>query len=339
VATYPEDLDRVATYPEDLDRVATYPEDLDHPFTRGDLSLLGVGWRECAGDLWRSPYRGVHVWSATDPADSLQRALDAAPLLPSNGALGGWAAARVAGVIELDGLWAGGPEPVPLCLPPHVVRRRGPTVVPWRSDLQPEDVTVVDGIRVTVAVRTAFDLARRRTLLQAVTALDVLARGRPDFLDAVSAYIEERPRWSGVPQARLAVRLASPMVRSVRETAFRMFWLLECGLPDPVVNAVVRDGRTRFLGIGDLLDPVTGFLGEYDGSQHREEVQHALDNAREEGFEDAGLTVVRVSNPDLGIFRARTRQRLLSGHRRAAAGPRGDWTWEPGPLPDRVPHW
>ena len=47
--------------------MATYPEDLDHPLSRGELSLLGIGWREAAGPLWRSPYRGVHVWSTTDP--------------------------------------------------------------------------------------------------------------------------------------------------------------------------------------------------------------------------------------------------------------------------------
>jgi hypothetical protein len=52
-----------------------------------------------------------------------------------------------------------------------------------------------------------------------------------------------------------------------------------------------------------------------------------------------GLTVVRVSNPDLGPFRTRTRQRLLSGQRRASGTPRGPWTWEPGPLPEPVPHW
>ena len=91
--------------------------------------------------------------------------------------------------------------------------------------------------------------------------------------------------------------------------------------------------------VGDLLDPVTGLLGEYDGSGHRAETQHALDNAREEVFEDTGLTVVRVSNPDLGRFRSRTRLRLVSGWRRAQRTPRGSWTWEPGPLPPPVPHW
>ena len=317
----------------------TYPEDLDHPFSRGDLSLLGVGWREIGGPLWRSPYRGVHVWGTTDPAGALQRALDASGLLPSDGALGGWAAAVVGGVTELDGQWEHDWLPVPLCLPPGTSRRRGRRVVPWRSELGEGDVAVVGGVRVTTPVRTAFDLARTGTLLQRVTALDVLARGRPELLDEVAAYLAARPGWRGVPLARRALQMATSRARSPRETAFRLFWVLDCGLPVPEVNATVRDGTGRLLGIGDLLEPESGLLGEYDGSGHREETRHALDNAREEGLEDCGLTVVRVSNPDLGPFQARTRSRLRSGWSRARRAPRGDWTWEPGPLPPTVPSW
>ncbi|HEX7187042.1 MAG TPA: hypothetical protein VF423_02365 [Actinomycetes bacterium] len=318
--------------------MATYPEDLDHPLTRGELSLLGIGWREVAGPLWRSPFRGVHVWSATDETVPLQRALDAAGLLPDDGSLGGWAAARVGGVEELDGFSDGERLPVPLCLPPGRSRRR-PGVVCWRAELHTDDVTEVGGVRLTVPVRTAFDLARQGTLLQAVTALDVLGRGRPEFLESVGGYLAERPGWRGVPQARRALALASPRARSPRETAFRLFWVLECGLPDPQVNATIRDAAGNLLGMGDLLDPGTGLLGEYDGAIHREELRHALDNAREEGLEDGGLTVVRATNVDLGRFRTRTRQRLLSGRRRARLTPRGGWTWEPGPLPPPVPHW
>jgi hypothetical protein len=319
--------------------MATYPEDLDHPLSRGELSLLVIGWRESAGPLWRSPYRDVHVWSATDPDLPLQRALDAAGLVPPDGALGGWAAAQIGGVVELDGRIGSESVPVLLCLPPQVRRRRGPGVRPLRSPLDPEDVTELAGVRVTVPVRTAFDIARTSSLLQAVTALDLLCRGRPEFLDAVRAYAEARSRWLGVPRVRAALRLASPMTRSPRETAFRLFWLLECGLPTPEVNAAVRGHDGHLLGLGDLLDPASGLLGEYDGAGHRAEIQHALDNAREEGFEDQGLTVVRVSNPDLARFRQRTRQRLVSGWRRARRAPRGGWTWEPGPLPAPVPHW
>ena len=312
-----------------------YPGDLNHPLTRGELSLRGVGWRELQGPLWRSPFRGVHVWSGTDAALPLQRALDAAGLLPADGALGGWAAATVAGVVELDGNGAA-PQ---LCLPPGRSRRRGDKILTWQSPLDADDVVEIDEIRVTTAVRTAFDLARFCDAAQAVEALDVLGRGRPEFADEVARYAEKRPGWRGLPQVRHSIARSTPRARSVRETAFRLFWIDTCGLPIPQVNASIRDGARHLLGMGDLLDPETGLLGEYDGSGHRQEHQHALDNAREEALEDVGLTVVRVSNPDLGVFRRRTRMRLESGLVRARRTPRGLWTWEPGPLPPPVPRW
>lgn len=316
-----------------------YPEDLDHPLSRGELSLLGVGWREISGPLWRPAFRGVHVWSATDPATPLQRALDASALVPEDGALGGWAAAQVGGVSELDGGLGTTTSPVPLCVQPSTRRRRGPAVVPWRSPLTAEDMTTVGGVRVTLPVRTAFDLARFGSLQEGVVALDVLGRGRPTFLEEVAAYADARRRWHGVPQVRRAISLATPRARSPRETTFRLFWVLDCLLPAPEVNAVVRAADGFLLGMGDLLDPVTGLLGEYDGSHHRQPDQHAQDNAREEGLEEAGLTVVRVTGVDLGRFRARTRVRLRTRWQRAGRSPRGDWTWEPGPLPTPVPHW
>jgi len=322
-----------------VDRVPDYPEDLDHPMTRGDASLLGIGWRELAGPLWRSPYRGSHVWSATDPRHPLQRALDAAGLLPDGGALGGWAAAQVAGVSELDGVLAGRWQPVPLCLPPRVVRRRGPTVVPWRCDLRPDDIVEICGVPVTRAVRTAFDLARHGPLEASVIALDLLSRGRPAFLAEVADYLGERPGWRGVPLARRALGLASPRTRSPRESGFRLFWTLECGLAAPEVNASVLTTDGWMLGMGDLLDPTAGLLGEYDGAGHRDELQHALDNAREERIEDCGLVVVRLGHLDLVRHRARSRQRLLTGHARALRTPAGDWTWQPGPLPPPLPLW
>lgn len=316
-----------------------YPEDLDHPLSRGELSLLGVSWREVAGPLWRAPYRGVHVWSATSTDEARQRALDASALVPDGGAIGGWAAARLGEVEELDGRDGSVLLPVMIALPPQLRRRRGPGVVTLRSVLSEGDVVDLGGVRVTSPARTAFDLARTGSLLRAVTALDVLGRGRPEFLTAVAAYADERSHWKGVPRVRAALRLATPLARSPRETALRLCWLLECGLPAPQVNPEVRDRRGHLLGLGDLLDPQSGLLAEYDGAGHREERAHVLDNAREEALEHAGLTVVRVGNLDLGRYRARTRQRLCSGLDRARRATRGGWTWAPGPLPEPVPHW
>jgi hypothetical protein len=252
-----------------------YPEDLDLPFTRGDLSLLQVGWRELRGPLWRSPYRNVHTWSATDESEPLQRALDASLLLPSEGALGGWAAARVASITELDGRGPTGAEqePVPLCLPPRLRVRRGPSIRAWRSKLLPEDMVVIGGVRITNAVRTGFDIGRTcETMADAVVALDVLARGNQDYLEQVRGYAAERPRWGGVPRLRRALRLASTRSRSPGETRFRLLWVVECGLPLPEVNANVLSEEGHLLGMVDLLDPISGLVGEYDGAIHLEVV-------------------------------------------------------------------
>ncbi|HSR22252.1 MAG TPA: hypothetical protein VLW53_01790 [Candidatus Eisenbacteria bacterium] len=322
--------------------MAAYPEDLDRPLRRGELSLLGIGWREAAGPLWQQPYRNVHVWSAALPGDGRQRALCAAALLPPDAALGGWAAACLGNVPELDGLGPSGavPEPVLLCLQRDQRVRRDASVRPLRSRLDPSDVTVVDGIAVTAPVRTAFDLARTRPLPEAVVALDVLARGRPDFLDEVAAYAGDRPRWLGAPNARRALALATFRSLSPGETRLRLFWQLDCGLPEPHVNPRVWSLDGWLLGLPDLLDDRLGLVGEYDGAGHRELRRHTVDNVREEGFEGAGLIVVRATGLDLGPERARTRARILAAARRAAEapGPRR-WMWQPGPLPEPTPHW
>lgn len=320
-----------------------YPEDLEVPFARGDLSLLGVGWREVAGPLWRSPFRNVHVWSATDPYRPRQRALDSAPLLPDEGALGGWAAAAIGNDGELDGRGRTGAEkqPVLLCLPRSVRVRRGPDAVPWRSHLDPDDVVVVDGVRVTAPVRTAFDIARRGNVDDAVTAIDYLARGRPDFLELLADYTREHSRSHGAGRVLAALALSSCRSRSAGETRFRLMWVRDAGLCRPEVNCVVRTVEGFLLGMPDLLDTEHGVFGEYDGAGHRQLDQHTQDNAREEWIEHAGGIVVRATGPDLGQFRRRSLARLHAAHSRGRAQPVGSrgWTWAPGPLPDPTPHW
>jgi hypothetical protein len=323
--------------------VADYPEDLDVPFARSDLSLLGVGWREVAGPLWRSPFRNVHVWSATDPDHPRQRALDAAPLLPDLGALGGWAAAAIGNGGELDGRGSTGQEkqPVLLCLPRSLRIRRSPEVAPWRSHLDPDDVVEVDGVRVTVPVRTAFDITRRGSLEEGVTAIDYLARGRPDFLERLADYTRAHVQLHGARKVFAALGLSSARSRSAGETRLRLMWVLEAGLCRPELNCLVRSEDGFLLGMPDLLDTEHGVFGEYDGAGHRQIYQHAHDNAREEWIEHAGGIVVRASGPDLGSFRRRSISRLQAAHGRGRSQPVGRrrWTWELGPLPDPTPHW
>ena len=46
----------------------------------------------------------------------------------------------------------------------------------------------------------------------------------------------------------------------------RLVWVLDAGLPAPLVNQHVGDERGRLLGKADIFDPVAGVFGEYDAA-------------------------------------------------------------------------
>jgi hypothetical protein len=304
---------------------------------------LGVTRGELAGPGWEAPYRGV-VRPAGPPLQVAprQRLYDVAELLPPGAAIGGWGAAFLLGADELDGRGRSGTalEPVPVVLPPPLLVRRRAGLVRWRSALHDGDVVDVQGIACTSPARTGFDLVRTRDLRAGVVCLDVLGRQVGLEPADVLAYAHRHRRWRGRPRVAPAVALADPRARSTGETRLRLVWRLDAGLPAPEVNPSVLDVCDgRLLGQADLLDPTSGLVGEYDGAGHRDEGQHALDNAREEWLEDAGLVVVRASAPDLWSENARrTVLRLVTGHRRAQRRDRDQdrWTWRPmrWPHPD-----
>ena len=76
------------------------------------------------------------------------------------------------------------------------------------------------------------------------------------------------------------------------------------------------DLRGRLLGIADLLDPVTGLVGEYDGADHRSAGRHSADVDRESRMRDEGLEVFRVTGPDL-LHRRRVVERIEAAQARA----------------------
>lgn len=304
---------------------------------------LGVTPGELAGPRWHAPTRGVR--RPAGPLDDrplaappMQRLYDVAELLPHGAAIGGWGAAYLLGALDLDGRGDTGLqlEPVPIVLPPPLLVRVRPEIVRWRSALADQDVEVVNGVPCTAAARTGFDLARRLPLRRAVVALDALGRQAGLAPEAVLRYRHQHRRWRGVPRVDTAVSLADPRARSTGETRLRLVWVLDAGLPAPEVNPWVLGADGSLLGMGDLLDPEAGLLGEYDGAGHRDLMAHALDNAREEWLEDSGLVVVRAAAPDLWVAnRRRTVLRLQTAHRRGLSRDRhrDRWTWTPQPRP------
>lgn len=286
----------------------------------------GVPRRELVGPLWRAPWRGIRVPTHAEVTPAL-RVRAAALLLPdggATGAVGGWAAAHLLGATEIDGLAEDGHTRLPVLLyPTHRLRER-PGIELSRSSLDAGDVVHADSVPVTSPVRTVFDLGRRAgDVREAVVALDRALRSLDVDAGDLSEYTARRPRWDGTPLLRKAMPLVNPRARSRPESRLRLIWLLDAGLPWPMVNPEVRNGHGRLLGLPDLLDPGSGLVGEYDGAQHRQLDEHTSDNIREEAFERVNLTVVRATSRDLPGSMLLTR--LRDGHADAVRTPRGSW--------------
>jgi hypothetical protein len=92
--------------------------------------------------------------------------------------------------------------------------------------------------------------------------------------------------------------------------------IVEAGLPEPEVNAPIRDRSGRFLGLGDLVFPEWKLIVEYDGGYHfASDRQVHRDIDRLASFADAGHTVIRVHKLHMGRpehILGRTRSALAS---------------------------
>ena len=90
-----------------------------------------------------------------------------------------------------------------------------------------------------------------------------------------------RPAWTGVQRVRMALALALNDSHSPQETRMRLVRVLDAGLPRRCAmcrSSTCADGCSAF---PDLLDPVAGRGGEYNGADHKELDRRRADNTRE----------------------------------------------------------
>lgn len=110
-----------------------------------------------------------------------------------------------------------------------------------------------------------------------------------------------------------------------------MIWEIDAGWGRPLTNRAIHDATGAFLGTPDLLDPVRGVVGEYDGADHRDRDRHVIDVRREDLFRRAGLEYVAVVGPDLAD-RQRVVDRIHAAGQRAGRVPQR-WQLGPPPIP------
>lgn len=307
--------------------------DAARPCRRSDLLALGVTRGRLAGPHWRSTSHGWYAptTAGRGPTGVLipaQVVLDAVPLVPASGALGGWAAAYVHGVDWLDGQHhrASG-EAVSVVLGSEQHHLSAASRI-YRGFIEPWERILVHGIAVTTVARTAFDCARwAPNLAEAVVVVDSFRRFTALTQTELTEWLRHVRGWRGVVRARLASALSSDRALSPWESRLRMVCVLDCHLATPLVNASVRDlDANALLGVADLFCPDAGLVLEYDGAHHREPGQHHADNLREEGLEGLNLSVVRVDSRDFGHPR-HLAGRIVAAHARGLTRDRTKDRW------------
>lgn len=120
------------------------------------------------------------------------------------------------------------------------------------APLDPAEMLVIGGIRVTSLARTVVDLARSLPFEQAVVVADsAMFYERPDRVehDDLAAALERAPRWPGSPAARRVIAFANGLSESVGESR------------SPA--AIAAAGTGHFIGRVDPGRPELRTVGEF----------------------------------------------------------------------------
>lgn len=291
--------------------------------TRSDWLRAGASERMFADGRLRRVARGLYV-AADDERPLTVRRM--AALLPEGCVVGGWAAAMAHGVRDAGPTMAYGEIDDILVYPGRHMHIKPPGFRTLRSELGPHDVTRIDGVPMTTALRTAYDMARfAPTLYGAVGLVDCFLYAlNPAPVDAaeLQEMIDARPRARGNGRIRKAMSHSSPRARSIPESWMRTRMATDCAvLPAAMsVNAtLVHDGAHFEL---DLVDLSTGLVLEYDGAHHAEVEQRTRDSRKNVAVDDAGLVMLRVNSP---LLRApRELAHTIRARRQSALARKGD---------------
>lgn len=256
------------------------------PFIGTEALAAGVVNRYQLGTRYRGIHRNVYV-----PKDAHLGAVEKAR------AAWLWSSRR-ATVVGLSAAALHGSLWIDASLPAELNQRsqhKTPGIVLRTDALAPGEVRTLGGIQVTTAARTAFDLGRRKGLIQAVVRLDALMRATGVQSAEISALVECHRGARGLVQLREAIDLADSGAESPQETRTRLV-LTEAGLRPELTQIDVFDAFGYHVGRIDMGWDTWHVGVEYDGVQHwKDPRQRARDIDRQAELETLGWRIVRVS--------------------------------------------
>jgi len=226
---------------------ARFPSELTTgPFTRDSAAAAGLSDRMLQSPPWRQVFTGVWVYDELE--DTRELRLQAARLLiPPAGVLCGLTAAWLLGVDvrrlnDLD---------VHVGFPKGKRIRKRPGLAVCQETLDPSDITEIDGVRITTAVRTAFDCLRWLRGVEGIVVADALTHAGLVSVSQLATYFASKRRLRNLRIGERLLELIEPLTESPMETRLRML-LINGGLPRPQPQHEVRDHSDCFVGRLDL---------------------------------------------------------------------------------------
>jgi hypothetical protein len=164
-----------------------------------------------------------------------------------------------------------------------------------RDRLLANEFEKIDGMWVTTAARTAFDLGRRGQFDTRVERLDALGNATGVDAEAVMAVARLHPGSPGIRTLPAVLDLVDAGAQSPKETWLRLL-LIRAGYPRPrtQIPLLSPDGQRQYyldLGWEDRKLAV-----EYDGDHHRSDpIQFAYDIRRLADVDERRWRLVRVA--------------------------------------------
>lgn len=294
-----------------------------------------TAWQTRTGQ-WRRTGRNQWV-PAQVPLTPAQRVVESAALLPPHGAVTGWAALHWAGARWFDGTrHAAEPRPVALALGVEHTRRPRPGTVLTQETLMPWEIIRCHGIRLTAHVRSvAFEMRSAPSDEAAVVAFEMAAYDDLVSVAELAHHTATRlPIRRGVERVRRVLPWLEENSWSPMESVMRLTWVA-AERPRPLANRPVFGPDGRFVGTPDLIDPVAGVYGQYDGALHLAGAQRSRDVAAEDSFRRLGLEPVTMLAGDLSD-RSGFVRRLHAAYDRAGAVPADRRRWRIDPPADWI---
>src|SRR4051794_749286 len=273
-------------------RRATVPDGLrDRPFTLDMASAAGITPSCLQAAPWKSVLRTV--WVHQEVPDSRELRLAAARLvIPEYGVLCGLTAAWVLGVdVRREG-----------DLDVHVgfakgrrIRKRDGLEV-CQETLDEGDWCLIDGVRVTTPLRTAFDCLRWLHRAEPVVVADALTHAGLVSLDELRAYFASKRRLRNLRIGEALLDLVDPKSESPMETRTRLV-IIAGGLPRPESQWEIRTPAGTFVARADFAYPEHKVAVEYDGAWHWS--QRRADDRRRDAMRALGWVVLVYDADDI----------------------------------------